>query len=124
MGLRVETEIHDADLRPLLPNLSFKQVMASMQVMNPDSVADYLSQFNELLGVIPKAVNAARKYFPEAGLVMDVYQDPEIDDRYLVLRIRPECYDDSVIERLKKAESEFLDELAGKRGWIQLTVEF
>jgi len=98
--------------------------MASMQVRNPDSVAGYLSQFNELLDVIPRAVNAARKYFPEADLVMDVYQDPEIDDRYLVLRIRLECYDDSVIERLEKAESEFLGELAGKRGWIQLTVEF
>jgi hypothetical protein len=95
-----------------------------VNLTNPDGVADYLLQFSELLDVIPKAVNAARRYFPEADLAMDVYQDPEIDDRYLVLRIRPECYDDSVIERLERAESEFIDELAGKKGWIQLTVEF
>jgi hypothetical protein len=95
-----------------------------MRIMNPDGVRDYLLRFSELLCVVPKAVDAARRHFPEADLSMDVYQDPEIDDRYLVLRIRPACYDDSVIERLERAESEFLDELVDKRGWIQLTLEF
>jgi hypothetical protein len=98
--------------------------MSGMRVMNPDGVRDYLLRFSELLYVVPKAVDAARRHFPEADLSMDVYQDPEIDDRYLVLRIRPARYDDSVIERLERAESEFLDELVGKGGWIQLTLEF
>jgi hypothetical protein len=95
-----------------------------MRIRNPDGVRDYLLRFSELLVVIPKAVDAARRYFPDADLTMDVYRDPEIDDRYLVLLIRPERYDDSVIELLERAESEFLDELVGRRGWIQLTLEF
>jgi hypothetical protein len=89
-----------------------------------DRIREYLLQFTELLDVIPKAVDAAKKHFPEAKLVMDVYQDPEIADCYLVLYIRLKHYDDSVIERLEKAEAEFLNQLVNKRGWIQLTTDF
>jgi len=95
-----------------------------VRLENPHSIREYLLHFTELLDVIPKAVDAAKKHFPEAQLVMDVYQDPEIDDCYLVLYIRLKHYDDSVIERLEKAEAEFLNQLVHKRGWIQLTTDF
>jgi hypothetical protein len=89
-----------------------------------DRSKEYLLQFTEFLDVIPKAVDAAKKHFPEAQLVVDVYQDPEIDDHYLVLYVRSKYYDDSFIERLEKAEAEFLNQLVNKRGWIQLTTDF
>jgi hypothetical protein len=95
-----------------------------VRIENPNPIREYLSQFTGLLDVIPKAVNAAKKHFPEAQLVIDVYQDPEIADCYLVLYIRLKYYDDSVIERLEKAEAEFLSHLVSKRGWIQLTTDF
>jgi hypothetical protein len=95
-----------------------------VRLENPHSIREYLLRFTELLDVIPKAVGAAKKHFPEAQLVMDVYQDPEIDDNYLVLYIRLKHYDDSVIERLEEAEAEFLNQLVSKRGWIQLTTDF
>jgi len=91
---------------------------------NPHSIREYLLRFTELLDVIPEAVDAAKKHFPEAQLVMDVYQDPEIADCYLVLYIRLKHYDDSVIERLEKAEAQFLGQLVNKEGWIQLTTDF
>jgi hypothetical protein len=95
-----------------------------VRLENPHSIREYLLRFTELLDVIPKAVDAAKKHFPEAQLVMDVYQDPEIADYYLVLYIRLKYYDDSIIERLEKAEAKFLNQLANKRGWIQLTTDF
>ena len=95
-----------------------------VRIENPNLIREYLSQFIGLLDVIPKAVNAAKKHFPEAQLVIDVYQDPEIADCYLVLYIRLKHYDDSVMERLEKAEAEFLSHLVSKRGWIQLTTDF
>jgi hypothetical protein len=95
-----------------------------VRLENPHSIREYLLRFTELLDVIPQAVDAAKKHFPEAQLVMDVYQDPEIADCYLVLFIRLKHYDDSVIERLEKAEAEFLDQLVNKEGWIQLTTDF
>jgi hypothetical protein len=95
-----------------------------VRIENPHSIREYLLRFTELLDVIPQAVDAAKKHFPEAQLAMDVYQDPEIDDCYLVLYIRLKHYDDSVVERLEKAEAEFLNQLVHKRGWIQLTTDF
>jgi len=95
-----------------------------VRIENPNLIREYLSQFIGLLDVIPKAVNAAKKHFPEAQLVIDVYQDPEIADCYLVLYIRLKHYDDSVMKRLEKAEAEFLSHLVSKRGWIQLTTDF
>jgi len=95
-----------------------------VRIENPNLIREYLSQFIGLLDVIPKAVNAAKKHFPEAQLVIDVYRDPEIADCYLVLYIRLKYYDDSVMERLEKAEAEFLSHLVSKRGWIQLTTDF
>jgi hypothetical protein len=53
-----------------------------------------------------------------------VYRDPEIDDEYLALYVRLSRYDDTVMERIAAAEAEYLDRLAGKSGWIQLTTDF
>ena len=87
------------------------------------SVLEYLLRFIDILDVIPQVVAAAIKHFPEAQLVMDVYQDPEIDDQYLVLYVRLKNYD-NFVERLEKAEAEFVNQLANKKGWIQLTTDF
>jgi hypothetical protein len=95
-----------------------------VQLEDPDSIQEYLLQFIDLLDLIPHAVEVVRKHFPEACMVMTVYQDPEIDDRYLVLYIRLRQYDDSFLDRLEKAERDFLPLLANKRGWIQLSTDF
>jgi len=94
-----------------------------VQFEDPYSIREYLLRFTDLLDVIPQAVAAAMKHFPEGQLVMDVYQDPEIDDQYLVLYVRLKNYD-KFVERLEEAEAEFLDQLANKRGWVQLTTDF
>jgi len=95
-----------------------------VQLEDPESIREYLLQFNDLLDLIPDAVEVVRKHFPEARMVMTVYQDPEIEDRYLVLYIRLRQYDDSFIDRLEKAERDFLPLLTNKRGWIQLSTDF
>jgi hypothetical protein len=95
-----------------------------VQLEDPESIREYLLQFNDLLDLIPHAVRVVRKHFPEARMVMTVYQDPEIEDRYLVLYIRLRQYDDSFLDRLEKAERDFLPLLTNKRGWIQLSTDF
>jgi len=109
-----------------------------VRVKNPKLVRKYLHKFNDIIDVVPEAVNAAKRHFPEAQLVLDVYEDPEIDDRYLVLYVRLWKYDESVVEgvreereelrdfidRLKEAEKEFLHRLVDKRGWLLLTTDF
>lgn len=95
-----------------------------VRVNDADRIREYLLRFPGMIDVVLQAVDAARRHFPEAQLVMEVYQDPEIDDRYLVLYVRLKQYNDSIVERLQRAEAEFLDHLADTEGWLQLTTDF
>jgi len=100
------------------------RIVNSAQIACESRIREYLSLFPDLADVASYAVEAARRRFPDAQLVLDVYQDPEIDDEYLVLYVRMPHYDDSVMERIATAEAEYLDMLADKSGWIQLTTDF
>lgn len=87
-------------------------------------IQDYIVEFPDLIEVIPQAVKAAKKHLPEAQLILEVYHDPEIDDRCLVLYVRLPMYDEKVMERIEAAEAEFLDRLADAEGWLLLTTDF
>ena len=100
------------------------RIANSAQIARESRIREYLSLFPDIADVASYAVEAARRRFPNAQLVLDVYQDPEIDDEYLVLYVRMPHYDDSVMERIAAAEAEYLDMLADKSGWIQLTTDF
>jgi len=110
-----------------------------VRVKNPDKVKKYLMKFSDILDIVPKVMNTAKKHFPEAQLVFTLYEDPETDDKYLVVYIRMKKYDESVMEKIRKAreeyrgdlidrihkaESEFCDDLVDKRGEIFLTTDF
>ncbi|QSR88496.1 hypothetical protein IT6_09020 [Methylacidiphilum caldifontis] len=95
-----------------------------VHLRNIAKIKEYLAQFPELIEVVPKAVAAAQKYFPNARLFMDVYFDPEIDDKYISVSVRLKEYNESIIEKIEKAESEFLNDLVDKKGWIQLDTEY
>lgn len=95
-----------------------------VRVVERDEILSYLRGCPDLLEVIPTAINAARKYFPEAELTLQVYRDPEIDHSYLLINVRVSRYDDTVMERIERAESEFLHLLRGKRGWLIMNTDF
>jgi len=87
-------------------------------------IRDYIAEFPDLIGVIPQAVQAVKKHLPEAQLILKVYRDPEVEDRYLVLYVRLPRYDEKVLERIEAAETEFIDRLADVKGWLQVTTDF
>jgi len=95
-----------------------------VDIKSQKQIKYYLSVYRDLIDLIPKAVSIAKKHFPESHIVIDVYKDPEIEDSYIILYIRLDQYDESFIERLATAESEFLPLLANKKGWIQLSTDF
>jgi hypothetical protein len=110
-----------------------------VRIKNTDKVKKYLMKFSDILDLVTKVVSIAKKHFPESQLVLTLYEDPEIDDQYLVVYVRMKKYDKSVMERvrearkeygedlidrIKKAESEFLGDLVDKKGNIFLTTDF
>jgi len=113
-----------ADENAAAINAFLARIVNSAQIACESRIREYLSLFADTAEVAFHAVEAARRRFPDAQLVLDVYQDPEIDDEYLVLYVRMPHYDDSVMERIAAAEAEYLDVLADKSGWIQLTTDF
>lgn len=101
-----------------------EELSNQVEVNNPKRIKRYLLRFRDLIDLVPVAISIAKKHFPEAGIVLDVYVDPETEDSYIILYIRLRQYDASFIERLEVAESESLPLLTNKKGWLQLTTDF
>jgi len=113
------SSILEVDIENVLRELS-----KEIRINNINSIRDYLIEFPDIIDIIPKAVNSAKKYFPNAQIVLDFYIDPEIDDKYPIIYVRAEDYDDKFMELLNKAEEDFMEDLIGKKGWILLTTDF
>jgi len=113
------SSILEVDIENVLRELS-----KEIRINNINSIRDYLIEFPDIIDIIPKAVNSAKKYFPNAQIVLDFYIDPEIDDEYPIIYVRAEDYDDKFMELLNKAEEDFMEDLIGKKGWILLTTDF
>jgi hypothetical protein len=88
-----------------------------------DEVKEYLAQHPDMVDILPKAIAATKKRFPGKEVVVEVYQDPEIEDRYIEVKVLECELNDLNLNRLARAENEFIDELAGKEGWIQLNLD-
>jgi hypothetical protein len=106
-------------IESLLQNLS-----KDIRINNINSIRDYLIEFPDIIDIIPKAVNSAKKYFPNAQIVLDFYIDPEIDDKHPIIYVRAKDYNDKFMELLDKARKDFMEDLINKRGWILLTTDF
>ena len=113
------SSILEVDIENVLRELS-----KDIRINNINSIRDYLIEFPDIIDVIPKAVNSAKKYFPNAQIVLDFYIDPEIDDKHPIIYVRAKDYDNKFMELLDKAEEDFMEDLIDKRGWILLTTDF
>jgi hypothetical protein len=113
------SSILEVDIENVLRELS-----KDIRINNINSIRDYLIEFPDIIDIIPKAVNSAKKYFPNAQIVLDLYIDPEIDDKYPIIYVRAKDYDDKFMELLDKARKDFMEDLINKRGWILLTTDF
>jgi len=125
-----------AEISELMEHLTQEQ---QVRIKNTDKVKKYLMEFGGIFDVVQKAVNSAKKHFPEAQLVLDLYEDPEMDNRHLVLYVRLKKYNELVMEKVREAReeyredlitrinktgSEFWDDLVDKKGYIFMTTDF
>lgn len=110
-----------SEIEAILFKLSFLEVRLGQL----KEIKDYLFRFRDLIDLILPVCNAARKRFGfQAQLALEVYHDPEVEDEYLVLYVRLNKYDESVIKRIKEIRKEYEGEFAGGKGWFLLTTDF
>ncbi len=95
-----------------------------VHLRNSRDVEEYLLDFPGIVDVLPRALRALKKHMPDAQVILDVYHDPEIEDHYLTLCVRLQHYDESFMDRLERTESEFIELLSCRDGWLQLTTDF
>jgi hypothetical protein len=88
-----------------------------------DEVEKYLASSPDVAALLPKAVEAAKKHFPGKEVVVNVYNDPEIEDCYIEVKIRGCELNSLNLNRLEEAENEYIHELVDKNGWIQLNLD-
>lgn len=73
---------------------------ADIGISNAADVGRYLGEHTELRSVVPPICQRVRDEFgPDAELSLELYRDPEIDDRYLTLEVRPE------LQRMRRDEA-------------------
>jgi len=96
-----------------------------VQIPKRNEVALYLGEHRQLGRLLPEVCAKVRKAIgPNAELSLEVYRDPEIDDRYLTLYVRQTNYDDSTMDRIETIGSQFNSRLEKVTGYLLLTTDF
>lgn len=98
---------------------------AVVAVEGLDEVQSYLDTHLDMIDVTRLICRAARQAFgSEAGLTLKVYHDPEIDDSYLLLRVRLPSYAPDTLQRIRALTDPYETELSEKSGAILVTTDF
>ena len=88
-------------------------------------VQAYLSRFRPVARLLPAICAALRDEFgPSVELSLELYNDPEIDDRYLTLYVREKAYDQQFIDQINAVSSRFDSQLADVPGHLVITTDF
>jgi hypothetical protein len=101
--------------------------LQSLQVRIPSTgeVREYLSRYPELTDLVARAAASARERFrEEAQVSLELFRDPEAEDEFLTLCVRMMEYPAGVMGTIEEIGCELDDDLAGMRGWFQVTTDF
>ena len=114
---RLEAEGPVAILRRLAPY--------GVLVPKAREVKAYLATHLDLARLLPNIVARVRRDLePQVELSLEVYKDPEVDDRYLALYVRKERYESDILERLQSVSQHFNRRLEEVPGYFLLTTDF
>lgn len=94
-------------------------------VGNQSELTDYLKKYPDLIQVVRLACEKAREefQFPDQ-LFLDMFYDPESDDKYPTLYVRQKVYDKDILDRIDVVSEKFDTLLASNKGWFLITTDF
>ncbi len=96
-----------------------------VSVRNLADINGYLLENPALRSLSARICEQARVEFGrDAELTLELYRDPEIDDRYLTLLVRQPQYEANIVERLDQLAAQFADELDRCTGDLLVTTDF
>lgn len=96
-----------------------------IDIAHPAEVFDYILQSPGLdLIVMYACILTENEFRCDSTITLDIYQDPESDDRYLTIYVRQNEYDTNIIKRMDKICDEYEPTLNDQSGWLLLTTDF
>jgi hypothetical protein len=101
--------------------------LAGHDVLLPkrDDLETYLTMHTDLACLLDDMCKKVRAAFgPATDLSLEMYTDPEFDDRYLTLYVRQEPYAPDIIDRIDSVCADFHRPLETVSGYFLVTTDF
>lgn len=95
-----------------------------VRLKNIEEIREYFLQFSDMIDATKEIVSAVMARLHGIQLTLEVYQDPEIDDKHLVLYARRKNYDEDMMRKIRDVRKQFRKYLIDKSGWLHLTTDF
>jgi len=123
---KTEVELSGWDESGEIDVLIGKTLKNGIRVPEVPKVKNYLSNFPELIEILPSVCKVTREKFPpdKAQLSLEVTKDFSEDTEFLILYVRQEQYDEKIMEIIDDIRSTYGEKLIGKQGWILVTTDF
>jgi hypothetical protein len=94
-------------------------------IPDQEEVSNYLIEHQDLIDLLPLVAQITRKHIGDTPqLSIGISTDPEGGESHLSLYIRMQQYSDDIFNKINAIESEYIDKLTGKSGWIIVTTDF
>jgi hypothetical protein len=108
-------------VEPLLEQLRAQGI----RIPRPTEVRDYVACFPDIIPVLRRACELALAEFAGgASLSLELYVDPEIDDRYLTLYLAESSVDAAVWQAIERIEEKYVESLSATSGWLIVIPDF
>lgn len=115
------TDSITVDIESLLGRLQAQRV----ELIDTDAIREYMRGHSDVVSGVDIVISLVRSHFGEdVQLLLDVYNDPEIDDQYLQLRVRAIDYSSEFMNLIDAVDSLTGPILHHGTGRILLTTDF
>lgn len=115
------TDSITVDIESLLGRLQAQRV----ELIDTDAIREYMRGHSDMVSGVDIVISLVRSHFGEdVQLLLDVYNDPEIDDQYLQLRVRAIDYSSEFMNLIDAVDSLTGPILHHGTGRILLTTDF
>ena len=111
--------------RPSLSALLRQVEVGDVIVPNPKEVLAYLARYRKLAALLREICREVRAQFPlPYEVALELYKDPEIDDRYLGLYVRQAPLNPDLLDHVEDFRERFYDRLHRVSGHLHITADF
>ena len=104
----------------------FRPAMAGKIILpKRAAVSRFLDRDSQLAKLLPSVCRQVRERLgPTVELSLELYKDPEFDDQYLMLYVRQNGYDLSIMDRIDAVPEELAPKLDRVAGRLLITTDF